>query len=514
VTQYKPTATTAWHTLTNLAQQMSDARIETYFDQDPSRAERYSVQLDGFHVDYSKHLISDEVFTALQSLAAASPLLAKRDAMFRGDKINLSEDRAVLHTALRRPRAKVEVDAAIDRMIELSNQVRTGQWTGYTGQRITNVVNIGIGGSDLGPRMVCVALEEFKHPEMNFHFISNVDGAPLRSLLGKLDPASTLFVISSKTFTTQETMLNAETAINWFRDKTGIDTPLGTRHFLAVTAATETAKQRGIADDQILEFWDWVGGRYSLWSSIGLSICLSIGATGFRSLLDGAAEMDEHFLQAPTDQNLPIVLALIGIWYGNFLNMDTTAVIPYCERLSFLPAFLQQLDMESNGKSATVDGSPVDCATGPILWGQTGTNGQHAFFQLLHQGTRTVPVDFIGVVQDNLSDTGHHRVLLANMLAQGAALMCGEQSANHHQSYAGNKPSTTILLDQLTPRNLGRLIALYEHRVFCQGAIWDINSFDQWGVELGKRLASRVLDDSNNDQFDASTRALLQYAGF
>ena len=446
--EYDPTTTEHWQLLTRLARRARTDRILGYFDQDPERCGRYSLTLGGLFVDFSKHRIDDEILRALVGLAESSPLGSRRDAMFRGEMINVTEERAVLHSALRDPDGAFAgtVKKELKRMGAFCDQVRSGEWRGYSDQRITDVVNIGIGGSDLGPKMACVALEEFAQADLSFHFVSNVDGAPMRSLLARLDPASTLFVVCSKSFTTQETMLNAATAIQWFQEKTGLASPMASPHFIAVTSSPENAAQRGIPNDQILEFWDWVGGRYSLWSTIGVTICLMIGPDRFNEFLAGARQMDEHFLAAPPSENLPILLALVGIWYSNFLDAETAAVVPYCERLSFLPAYLQQLDMESNGKAAALDGRRVSYHTGPIIWGQTGTNGQHAFFQLLHQGTRLVPVDFIGVIQDSMSSEAHHRVLLANMIAQSAALMSGEDSDNQHKHYPPHPGAVTVSL--------------------------------------------------------------------
>ncbi len=508
-----PTKTDAWSALLQLARRVRKDRIADYFDRDSLRVENYSISVEGLHVDFSKHLICDDVLNSLIDLATESPLIERRDAMFRGEVINTTQDRAVMHTSLRSPDAPLDVQRELERMKALCRQVRSGEWTGYSHQRITDVVNIGIGGSDLGPKMVCTALSEFAHPELNFHFISNVDGASIRSILQHLEPESTLFIIASKSFTTMETMLNSETAVTWFRENTGLEDPLQSRHFIAVTSAPDKALAKGISEQQILTFQDWTGGRYSLWSTIGVSICLCIGPDRFEELLAGAHAMDQHFRTAPLRGNLPVLLGLTGIWHYNFLGLESTAIVPYCERLGMLPAFLQQLDMESNGKRTTLEGHFVKYHTGPVVWGQTGTNGQHAFFQLLHQGTRTVPIEFIGVIKDSLSDDRHHRVLLANMIAQSAALLAGEHSENPHRQCPGNRPSTTILLEELNPWNLGTLLALNEHKVFCQGAIWNINSFDQWGVELGKKLAGNILEKKMADQLDPSTLSLLEKTG-
>ena len=516
---YDPTSTDAWRKLTDLSKTVYEKGILEHFTDNPLRTTQYGISLNGLHVDYSKHLVSDEILDALNSLAEKSPLAELRDAIFSGTPINESEGRRVLHTALRNPdfpdgAIASSIATQFNRMTTIANRIRVGDWKGYDGKRIHSVVNIGIGGSDLGPKMVCEALREFAQPDIDMHFISNVDGEPIRSLLKQLDPTTTIFVVASKTFTTQETMVNAQVAIDWVSEKTGITEPLSTPHFLAVTAATDTAIKLGIPANQVLQFWDWVGGRYSLWSVIGLTICICIGQENFRTLLHGAREMDDHFLNAPLGKNLPVQLALLGIWYNNFLDIQSTAVIPYCERLGFLPTFLQQLDMESNGKRVSSHGVPLTYDSTPVTWGQTGTNGQHAFFQLLHQGTRFVPIDFIGVANDQLSDGKQHRILLANMLAQAAALMSGEAADSPEQEYPGNRPSTMILLNKLTPHSLGMLLALYEHKVFCQGAIWNINSFDQWGVELGKRLTSKVFDDQDRSGLDPSTLDLIDRLGF
>lgn len=512
---YNPSDTDAWRTLQELASKHCDDYILDYFDGDNERVDHYSIDLEGLYADLSKHLVNDEIRSHLQQLAEQSPLFKRRDAMFAGEIVNNTENRAALHTALRDPDFDNEDIATLivkqlQQMSDVADKIRTGKWLGVNGDPIKHIVSIGIGGSDLGPKMALEALREFADTELSFHFISNVDGEPLKTLLGTLDPGNTLFIISSKSFTTQETMLNTNTAITWFKQQTNIAEPLGTPNFVAITSSHDTALNLGIPEPQILSFADWVGGRYSLWSAIGLSVCIAIGPTRFHELLAGAEQMDEHFMHAPIQENLPIQLALIGIWYNNFLNAESLAVIPYCERLTFLPDFLQQLDMESNGKQTTIAGNLTDFDTGPIVWGQTGTNGQHAFFQLLHQGTRLIPVDFIGVVSDTMSDDTHHRTLLASMLAQSAALLTGEDNEQPHQQYPGNNPSTTILLDTLTPYHLGMLLALYEHKVFCQGAIWNINSFDQWGVELGKRITTELLSNPENPQLDPSTKELLK----
>ena len=525
---YNPANTAAWNRLLELASETLSSdkgiAINQLFQEDSQRFEKYSLKAGELKLDFSKNLVNDNIWEQLINLAEQSPLETHRAAMFAGEKINNTEDRAVLHAALRstesdassaEEKARAEqVERQLQAVKAVSEEIRSGSWTGSTGKPITDIINIGIGGSDLGPKMACTALEEYAHERINVHFISNVDGAQILSTLKKLDPETTLVSIASKTFTTQETMLNAKTAIQWFKDKLGLENPKNSAHFIGLTANPEAAINYGIPKNQILEFSDWVGGRYSLWSSIGLSIAISIGFDNFKQMLDGAREMDLHFQQAPLEKNMPVILALLGIWYSNFLNAQSIAIIPYCERLLLLPSYLQQLDMESNGKSTSLQGESVSYNTGPILWGQTGTNGQHAFFQLLHQGTRLAPIDFIAAVKDNLSNPEHHQVLLGNMLAQSSALMEGQAApeGEQHRYYPGNKPSNTLLLNELSPRNFGALIALYENKVFVQGSIWNINSFDQWGVELGKKMANSLLDQgSSASSLDASTKALYDY---
>jgi glucose-6-phosphate isomerase len=528
-TSYSPTATAAWKTLQQHAASARQQNISDFFSHNPQRSSQMSLHCGELFLDYSKNLLSEQTWQALLDLAAQSPLEQHRAAMFSGEKINTTEDRAVLHAALRAEIGDQTVASAVEesdqrvRLVKqqlasvelVSEKIRSGNWLGSTGKPITDVVNIGIGGSDLGPKLACNALQEFAHPDISLHFISNVDGAEILTTLQKLDPETTLVALASKTFTTQETLLNAKTARNWFAEKLGLENAQSSSHFVGLTANRDNARAYGIPDDQILEFAEWVGGRYSLWSSIGLSIAISIGYQNFVEMLAGAREMDLHFQHAPAAQNMPIILALLGIWYSNFLDAQSTAVIPYCERLLLLPSYLQQLDMESNGKSTTIDGAPVEWQTGPILWGQTGTNGQHAFFQLLHQGTRLVPIDFIAAAVDKLSNEEHHRVLLGNMLAQGSALMTGQAApeGQPYRYYPGNKPSNTLVLKQLSPKNFGALIALYEHKVFVQGSIWNINSFDQWGVELGKKMANQLLAAEGGEQaeLDPSTTALFAH---
>ena len=521
---YSPKATAAWSTLESLATSVDSHTIQGFFDSEANRADRMTVKVDELLLDYSKNLVSNEIFQQLLALAEQSNLKTHRTAMFAGEIINTSEDRAVLHAALRAEskdttspgdlaRNKL-VKAQLEHMRLVSEKIRNGQWLGSTGEKITDVINIGIGGSDLGPKLACSSLTEFSHPDINLHFISNVDGAEILTTLAKLNPETTLVALASKTFTTQETLLNAKTVINWFETSLNLEQAQTSSHFIGLTANKANALAYGIPESQILEFAEWVGGRYSLWSSIGLSIAISIGFDGFVQMLAGAREMDLHFQQAPLDSNMPVIMALLGIWYSNFLGAQSSAVIPYCERLLLLPSYLQQLDMESNGKATTLHGKATDYDTGPIIWGQTGTNGQHAFFQLLHQGTRFVPIDFIAAVTDGLSNEEHHRVLLGNMLGQSAALMTGQPAPNgeQHRYYSGNKPSNTLLMDRLSPKNFGALIALYEHKVFVQGSIWNINCFDQWGVELGKKMADKLLDTNfDRSTLDSSSQNLFEH---
>lgn len=522
---FDPTATDAWQRLQALTKEEAGLPINDLFEADSSRQEKYAIQWQAFLFDYSKNRVSDSVFSTLLGLAEASPLRQHIDAMFAGEQINTTENRAALHAALRdsgNDNYRVNgapVSAAIaaeqQKIKDISGRIRTREWLGSTGKPVTDIINIGIGGSDLGPKMACHALQEYAHPGLNFHFISNADGAEILTTLKSLNPETTLVIVASKTFTTQETLLNTRTTLAWFEQALGLTDAQRTTHFIGLTASRDTAETFGIPEQQIIEFWDWVGGRYSLWSCIGLSVAICIGYEHFTAMLEGANAMDGHFRNAPFAENIPVILGLLGIWYNNFLGAQTTAVIPYCERLSLFPAFLQQLDMESNGKSTSLGGSGIAYDTGAILWGQTGSNGQHAFFQLLHQGTRLVPLDFIAVINDPLSNPEHHRILLGNMLAQAAALMRGQQTAATpaHKIHPGNRPSNILLLEQLSPYNLGALIALYEHRVFVQGSIWNINSFDQWGVELGKKMAGQLLDRDNRvpENADPSTRRLFRH---
>jgi len=519
---FQLTRSVTWRALQALYRETANDRIRDYFAADPARFDKMSLRVGGLFLDYSKHHISETVLAKLLELADHSALVQRRAQMFSGDIINVTEDRPVLHTALRNLGDDPVVVDGHDVMPEItrtreqirafSEAVRDGSWKGYSGKRIKDVVNIGIGGSDLGPNMACRALLKYRNQDLNFHFVSNVDGAHIQKVLRRLDPATTLFIVSTKTFSTQETLLNAKTARRWFLDNAGEDADVGA-HFVAASTNRKAAMAFGIREENVFEFWAWVGGRYSMWSSIGLPIALSIGFDGFMELLEGAYEMDRHFIEAPNEGNMPVLMALIGIWYINFHGAETQAIVPYDQALHQLPAFLQQLDMESNGKSVDIFGHPVDYKTGPIVWGQTGSNGQHAFFQLLHQGTRYVPIDFIASLKPDAGMEEHHFALLTNMLAQANAFMEGSQQGSQLDPYScpGNRPSSTLLLDELTPRNLGALIALYEHKVFVQGVIWNINSFDQWGVQLGKRIAGEISEriDERVQDFDASTQGLL-----
>ena len=505
------------------------------FAQDPQRFERFSLQLGELLLDYSKNRITAETMRLLVKLAEEADIAGWRDKMFNGEKINNTENRAVLHVALRnRSERPVWVDgvdvmpgvrAVIDKMAVFAGQVREGVWRGYSGKRITDVVNIGIGGSDLGPQMVYQALKPYRHPELKVHFISNVDGTHAEEILETLNPETTLFIISSKTFTTQETMTNAFHAREWFLQRAQSECHIA-RHFVAVSTNREAVVGFGIDAAQMFEFWDWVGGRYSLWSAIGLSIVLAVGHEHFLALLQGAHDMDEHFRHAPFAQNMPVIMALLGIWYNNFFGAESQAILPYDHYLRSLPMYLEQADMESNGKSVDRNGQMVDYATGSIVWGASGINGQHAFYQLIHQGTKLIPADFIVSMQSHSSLQSHHDILVANFLAQTEALMrgrtlaetqnsAGEQSYLPQKVFTGNHPSNALLLQRLTPHSLGMLLAAYEHKIFVQGIIWNLNSFDQWGVELGKQLAKQILPElSVRDAVtthDASTNGLINY---
>jgi glucose-6-phosphate isomerase len=494
--------------------QIKDVHLRQLFADDPKRGERFTAEAVGILLDYSKNRINDETLKLLLQLAEESGLRERIDAMFKGEKINVSEKRAVLHVALRAPKDEViktdgknvvpDVHTVLDKMAGFSDRVRSGEWKGHTGKRIRNVINVGIGGSDLGPVMAYEALKHYSQRDMTFHFVSNVDGTDFAEAVFGLDAAETLFVISSKTFTTLETMTNAHTARDWALAGLGGDESAVAKHFVAVsTNATEVAKF-GIDTTNMFEFWDWVGGRYSMDSAIGLSTMLAIGPENFRAMLSGFHQMDEHFRTTPFDQNLPVLMGLLGVWYNDFFGAQTVAVLPYEQYLKRFPAYLQQLTMESNGKHVTLLGKEIDYQTGPIYWGEPGTNGQHSFYQLIHQGTKLIPCDFIGFYK-TLNPLGrHHDLLLANVFAQTEALAFGKTAEEvkaegtpdwlvPHRVFHGNRPTNTIMLEVLTPEALGKLVALYEHTVFTEGAIWSIDSFDQWGVELGKVLAQRII---------------------
>jgi glucose-6-phosphate isomerase len=526
----------AWKALQAHYSTVRELHLRQLFAEDPKRGERLALESVGLYLDYSKNRVTDETLKLLLQLAEESGLRGRIDAMFSGEKINITENRAVLHAALRAPKGTSivvdgenvvpQVHAVLDKMSAFSDRVRGGDWKGHTGKRIRNVINIGIGGSDLGPVMAYEALEHFSHRSMTFRFVSNVDGTDFAEAVEDLDPAETLFIVSSKTFTTLETMTNAHTAREWSLSGLGGDPKAVAKHFVAVSTNAEKVSEFGIDTANMFEFWDWVGGRYSMDSAIGLSTMLAIGPENFRVLLAGFHEMDEHFRTAPFERNLPVLLGLLTVWYTDFFGAETVAVLPYEQYLKRFPAYLQQLTMESNGKHVTLPGTEVDYPTGPIYWGEPGTNGQHSFYQLIHQGTRLIPADFIAFVE-TLNPLGrHHDMLLANVFAQTEALAFGktieqvkaEGTADWlapHRVFEGNRPSNTILADRLTPQTLGKLIALYEHSVFTQGAIWNIDSFDQWGVELGKVLAQRIIPELESKtepelRHDSSTNTLIR----
>ncbi|MER5807099.1 glucose-6-phosphate isomerase [Streptomyces sp. NPDC002033] len=530
--------TPQWNALGKHREELGQTHLRELFEADPDRGTGYTLRVGDLHIDYAKHLVTDETLTLLRELAAATGVAELREAMFRGEKINTTEGRAVLHTALRAPKdAVIEVDgenvvpgvhAVLDKMAAFSDRIRSGEWTGSTGKRIKNVVNIGIGGSDLGPAMAYDALRAFSARELTVRFVSNVDGADLHEAVRDLDPAETLFVIASKTFTTVETITNATSARNWLLTELKAGQEAVARHFVALSTNEEKVSEFGIDTANMFEFWDWVGGRYSFDSAIGLSLMIAIGPDAFRELLSGFHLMDEHFRTAPPEENAPLLLGLLGIWYGNFHDAQSHAVLPYSHYLSRFTAYLQQLDMESNGKSVDRDGEPVDWQTGPVVWGTPGTNGQHAYYQLIHQGTKLIPADFIGFARpvDGLLPglVAQHDLLMANFFAQTQALAFGKtpeevraegvpEELVPHKTFRGNHPTTTILAPELTPSVLGQLIALYEHKVFVQGAVWNIDSFDQWGVELGKVLAKRLepalVEGADVAGLDPSTRALV-----
>ncbi len=524
----------AWKALADHYQQVRDLHLRQLFANDPGRGERFTLDAIGIYLDYSKNRVTDETLRLLLQLAESAGLRGRIDAMFRGDKINITEQRAVLHVALRAPRDQSivvdgenvvpQVHTVLDKMANFSDRVRSGEWKGYTGKRIRNIVNIGIGGSDLGPHMAYDALRHYSDRNLTCRFVSNIDGTDFVEATLDLDPAETLFIVSSKTFTTLETLTNARSAREWCVNALG-DVNAVAKHFVAVSTNEKEVSKFGIDTANMFEFWDWVGGRYSYDSAIGLSLMIAIGPEQFRAMLAGFHEMDEHFRTTPFERNLPVLLGLLGIWYNNFFGAETVAILPYDQYLERLPAYLQQLDMESNGKHVDLEGRMVNYQTGPIIWGQPGTNGQHAFYQLIHQGTKLIPCDFIGFSQ-SLNPIGpHHDLLMANFFAQTEALAFGKTAEEvaadgvpafqvPHRTFEGNHPTNTILAEKLTPEVLGRLIALYEHKVFVQGTIWNINSFDQWGVELGKVLATRIIPELQNVAeaelaHDSSTNTLI-----
>jgi glucose-6-phosphate isomerase len=527
----------AWTALAAERDKLASLHLRELFASDPSRGEHLRAQACGIYLDYSKHRIAPTTLPLLTNLATACGLRARTEAMFRGEKINVTEHRAVLHVALRAPRsASIVVDgvdvvpqvhAVLDKMADFSTRVRSGQWKGHTGKRIRNVVNIGIGGSDLGPVMAYEALRHYSDRSLQFRFVSNIDSTDFVEAVSGFDPAETLFIISSKTFTTLETMTNARTARDWALRAFGGDPASVAKHFVAVSTNTAEVAAFGIDTANMFEFWDWVGGRYSMDSAIGLSTMIAIGPQHFSDMLSGFHEMDQHFLTAPLEQNLPVIMGLLALWYNDFFGAQTVAVLPYEQYLKRFPAYLQQLTMESNGKRVTLQGQQVTCDTGPIYWGEPGTNGQHSFYQLIHQGTRLIPCDFIAFGRALNPIGEHHDLLVANVIAQGAALAFGKTADEvkaegtpdwlvPHRVFPGNRPSSTLLLEELTPAALGKLVALYEHSVFTQGTIWNIDSFDQWGVELGKALAKDLIPEVTGASsgkpktHDSSTSALIE----
>ncbi|MEU9358827.1 glucose-6-phosphate isomerase [Streptomyces sp. NPDC048301] len=531
--------TPEWAALGKHREEFGDTHLRRLFADAPDRGAAYTLRVGDLHIDYSKHLVTDETLRLLRDLAVATDVAGLRDAMFRGEKINTTEDRAVLHTALRAPReAVIEVDgenvvpgvhAVLDKMASFADQVRAGEWTGHTGRPVKNIVNIGIGGSDLGPAMAYEVLRSFTDRSLTVRFVSNVDGADLHEAVRDLDPAETLFIVASKTFTTIETITNATSARDWLLTGLRSGQEAVAKHFVALSTNADKVADFGIDTANMFEFWDWVGGRYSYDSAIGLSLMIAIGPERFREMLDGFHLVDEHFRTAPAEENAPLLLGLLGVWYGQFFDAQSHVVLPYSHYLSKFAAYLQQLDMESNGKSVDRDGNPVEWQTGPVVWGTPGTNGQHAYYQLIHQGTKTIPADFIGFatpVEDLLPGlVAQHDLLMANFFAQTQALAFGKtpeevraegvaEELVPHKTFRGNHPTTTILADRLTPSVLGQLIALYEHKVFVQGAVWNIDSFDQWGVELGKVLAKRIepvlTEGTGGEQLDSSTAALVE----
>ncbi len=526
----------AWKALAKHHKQIQEVHLRDLFKKDPKRGKRLTAEAIGLYLDYSKNRVTDETLKLLLQLAEESGLKEKINAMFRGEKINITENRAVLHVALRAPKGKTikvdgknvvpEVHAVLDKMAEFADRVRSGAWKGHTGKRIRNVVNIGIGGSDLGPVMAYEALRQYSERSMTFRFVSNVDGTDFAEAVQDLNPAETLFIVSSKTFTTLETMTNAHTARNWLLAGLKGKQNAVAKHFVAVSTNAAEVTKFGIDTANMFEFWDWVGGRYSMDSAIGLATMVAIGPDNFRALLSGFHQMDEHFRSAPFKRNLPVLMGLLAVWYNDFFKAQTVAVLPYEQYLKRFPAYLQQLTMESNGKHVTLSGATTKYATGPIYWGEPGTNGQHSFYQLIHQGTMLIPCDFIAFAKP-LNELGrHHDILMANVLAQSEALAFGKTQEQveaegtadwlvPHRVFDGNRPSNTVLAETLTPETLGKLVALYEHSVFTQGAIWDINSFDQWGVELGKVLAQNIVPELESEDepklgHDSSTNTLIR----
>ena len=537
------TRSEAWKALTAHHQQISTKPMREMFAEDPARFESFSLAFEDMLLDYSKNRVTAETMRLLFDLAAHSDLKGWTGRLFGGERINLTENRAVLHVALRnrsnRPitvdgkDVMPEVNRVLSQMREFSESIRSGAWKGYSGKAITDVVNIGIGGSDLGPVMATEALKPYGQPGLRVHFVSNVDGTHIAETVKPLDPETTLFIVASKTFTTQETLTNAQSARDWLLKKAG-DPFAVAKHFVALSTNAREVAKFGIDPKNMFEFWDWVGGRYSLWSAIGLPIMVFIGPDNFEALLEGGHAMDEHFRTAPLEKNLPAILGLLGIWYNNFFDAQTHAILPYDQYMHRFPAYFQQGDMESNGKGVTRDGAPADCSTGPVIWGEPGTNGQHAFYQLIHQGTKLVPADFIAPVESHNPIGEHHQILLSNFFAQTEALMKGKTEAEvrgelvaqgmkgdeleklvPHKVFTGNRPTNSIMVKKLTPRVLGSLIALYEHKIFAQGIVWNINSFDQWGVELGKQLAKAILPELAGPaavaSHDSSTNGLINH---
>jgi glucose-6-phosphate isomerase len=537
------TDSSAWKALQAHYESMASVHMRDLFAEDPNRFDHFSLRFEDILVDFSKNRITDETLGLLRDLARQAELGAWTERMFGGEKINTTEDRAVLHVALRnRSNRPIHVDGRdvmedVNRVLahirEFTESVRDGSWRGYTGERIRDVVNIGIGGSDLGPVMVTEALKPYGSKDLAVHFVSNIDGTHLAETVKSLDPATTLFIVASKTFTTQETIVNAQSARRWLLDAAGDESAVA-KHFVALSTNAEEVSKFGIDTANMFEFWDWVGGRYSFWSAIGLSIALYIGMDNFEELLAGGHAMDEHFRTAPLEENIPATLGLLGIWYNNFFGAQTHAILPYDQYMHRFPAYFQQGDMESDGKSVNRDGEAVDVQTGPVIWGEPGTNGQHAFYQLIHQGTKLIPADFLAPVESQNAIGDHHRILLSNFFAQTEALMRGKTEEEvrreltaagmsgdalerlvPHKQFAGNKPTNSIMFKRLTPATLGSLVVMYEHKIFTQGVVWNINSFDQWGVELGKQLAKAILPELGHDDpvssHDASTNGLINH---